>query len=1178
MILKKVISSIIGLLLILNQSVLPSGAWASPEITSSEINIPRSFQLELPPELGTIESILTGSGPTVIHVQEAHGSYEVQRNIAAILRYLKKQYNTDLVLLEGNAFELQPELVRFFPEDMAKTRKIANELAQNGIVSGPELFFLEEPKAKARGIENLDAYNRNGQAFVDVLREREQSQSFLRDMELQIDRLTSPYLNKDLRNFLKRMDSFESGTIPLDQWIEELRGDARKYLHIDLTNPWFQMDWPMLLRISALKKFETQLNVEAFKEERTKFLEMLKSLQPPAASKDLYSSIAHLLLSPLTQNNLPDPETGLLFESMVTALPKDFAYDAYPNVNLFIGHLILQSELKSGRLMEELNRLSDRIAAKLVRDEKQKEIVLLLQEHRLLKKLFKLELTPADYERMMTKLEVAGDRPDFDCHSCFRLRPSILGKRLLNLNKDHRVRGVHFQHLHSLDLLFFKSLEFYRGAQQRDRWMLENIEKQLINGGVERGADHVLASARNVPCAVVITGGFHAGPFQDYFSRKGYNYALITPKMTDVKDTGKYVQSMLKSYQDSRTILPATHRMPELITNGDRLASHHVRMTWLMHQVSHVMTTNQISSARFRMTSWFQSIRSRFSGNAEKRRQIRPAENRNELFRMSPDILRLEIRDSLISLDDLVPGSQIEVRRGDITSLSPIIPKLVDRNPHQLVRMDAFIKQLTNMPDFPFPRDLAGEDILFVGPGPFAEVIIALVENYPNLRSLHIVEPDADNMIKLVQTLRQYETEHPLTPKIVIHQRVMHSFPADAEIDLMDRFAIVMDQNVFHSGVFKEPELIQTRMNCPRLLKEGGVHISQGIFRLTYPATNTNSMQPLAVELLGPTHSEILRLNGVYGKDMAANPIVKADYYRKGNWAPVRRGEMRLSKRWQWGGIIVGGLTLFAVGFYWGASDHEAQPSAVKVQEKPVPQSVVPKMLPKDQPKPLVKAAPKTVPKDWGTEPQAQRVPEAVAPRPIAKTSPATVHEKQAPAADEQETRGPTARGPVSKTLPAAEEGPVPAKPEMSANPSRVPDSESGIVASLTYNELKEKFKAATSSGNPRLVADFIRKYLAEQITNEGNLSGFVPHYTVHRSDVSDPELGAGKHFGQSPRSLQNLLLELAQKEREGWIVVRKDLPRQEMRTNTLSPWWYGLVRQPQFWAQGSLQGKFTNL
>ena len=159
------------------------------------------LQLDLPTDLGTIQNLHSGSGPTLIHIQTAHGNYEAQQKIESILHYLKNQYGVKLVLLEGAASKLRPELLRFFPQRMDLTRRILDGLTKDAIVQGPERFLVEELNAEAYGIENIEAYRTTREAFKTVLTQQEKSKGFIQDMDMQIDRLTGPYLNKDLRAF-----------------------------------------------------------------------------------------------------------------------------------------------------------------------------------------------------------------------------------------------------------------------------------------------------------------------------------------------------------------------------------------------------------------------------------------------------------------------------------------------------------------------------------------------------------------------------------------------------------------------------------------------------------------------------------------------------------------------------------------------------------------------------------------------------------------------------------------------------------------------------------------------------------------------------------------------------------------------------------------------------------------
>ena len=101
--------------------------------------------------------------------------------------------------MEGSAFKLRPEILNFFPEDPKRTMKVADRLARQALVKGPELYLLDRigtaeagdrvPRpAEAYGIEDARIYRENGEAFVRVLTQKQKTEQFLRDMDEGITR------------------------------------------------------------------------------------------------------------------------------------------------------------------------------------------------------------------------------------------------------------------------------------------------------------------------------------------------------------------------------------------------------------------------------------------------------------------------------------------------------------------------------------------------------------------------------------------------------------------------------------------------------------------------------------------------------------------------------------------------------------------------------------------------------------------------------------------------------------------------------------------------------------------------------------------------------------------------------------------------------------------------------
>ncbi|MFH0985733.1 MAG: PAS domain-containing protein [Candidatus Omnitrophota bacterium] len=574
------------------------GAFAAPAMP--EVSLPyqaaidRDLRLAIPHELGKLEQYHAGAGdqPVVFHIQTAHGHYEAQQQVRKILHYLDKQYGVRTVLVEGSAFQLDPKLLNFFPKDAALTQKVNEELTKRALVKGPELYLLDklqegggrkaegakqqdiggriaeggkaktpstilhpfhEPAVQALGIESLEAYRENGLAFVNVLDQKEKTAKFLADMDMQIDRLAGRFLNKDLRDFLRRVEGFEANKVPLDIWLQDLKKEAQKRLEIDLASPAQQLDWPMMVRFFKMQELAAKFDNRKFPEERKNFLNALRRFLPDGEKPEtpstihhpisLYGNIERFLTSEEMSRDLPDPETEQLFEDMVKQLPENFNYDAFPNVRFYIGTLLLQSELKADRLFSETKALSAVISGKLTRNQGEKQLVALLADHRLLQKLFALQLMPEDYEAIVggRKAEGGGSLKPSEIVKRFEnaiLHPSsppqIVGRIRPSADSIRKVRSVQFSHIEELDALFEKAMKFYAGVKERDGAMEQRIEERLRETGASKVA--------------VITGGFHSRPFADYFSSKNHTYALISPKLNSSDDAGHaaYEQNMIR--------------------------------------------------------------------------------------------------------------------------------------------------------------------------------------------------------------------------------------------------------------------------------------------------------------------------------------------------------------------------------------------------------------------------------------------------------------------------------------------------------------------------------------------------------------------------------------------------------------------------------------------------------
>ena len=110
----RIIATLLIVCLAGSQTVYPI-----PETTlPSDLNL-KLPDFSIPQEIGRAEKIAqintaADKMPTVIHIRDAHGSYEAQLNIQKIIEYLTKEYGVQTVFVEGAVGELNPKTFHFW--------------------------------------------------------------------------------------------------------------------------------------------------------------------------------------------------------------------------------------------------------------------------------------------------------------------------------------------------------------------------------------------------------------------------------------------------------------------------------------------------------------------------------------------------------------------------------------------------------------------------------------------------------------------------------------------------------------------------------------------------------------------------------------------------------------------------------------------------------------------------------------------------------------------------------------------------------------------------------------------------------------------------------------------------------------------------------------------------------
>ncbi|MBI4115868.1 MAG: hypothetical protein HY447_04755, partial [Candidatus Omnitrophica bacterium] len=497
-------------------------AWSAPEVPSAfEIkNIPLVERIQIPESLGRIEEKYAPTQtleqidfPTIVHIQDAHASYDGQKKIKELLEYLTGEHGFNLVLLEGGAGELDPKVMRFFT-DNSLNFKIADRLAKEAEVGGAELFLIDStsPSIKAFGVEEEELYWRNLLNFRQVVEKKEVSETFLLQAKAALSSLGSHYFNPALHKFLKEWMLYQDSQAELLRHLNALDKAAKEELDLDLHNVVNQRDWPQLIRLFKVKDIEKEIDLKKAKLEKDSLIDWLKSKD---IEKEFIDGMeAFFAKVDLEATKEPRKFLELFFERVE---PLGFSFKNYPALSPYLASYTLQKEINAPDLFLETEKLTDLILAKLAGREEERKLVSLLKDFLLLKRLFSLELSREEFN------QVQQENGHF--------KPSQYAASLTALQDEKA--ALHFSDLASVDEVFNLALSFYEGTLKRDDAMTSNALRIMQETSESK--------------AVLITGGFHSEGLTAHFKNKGIAFLEVTPKISEVGDTSRYLNVLMAS-------------------------------------------------------------------------------------------------------------------------------------------------------------------------------------------------------------------------------------------------------------------------------------------------------------------------------------------------------------------------------------------------------------------------------------------------------------------------------------------------------------------------------------------------------------------------------------------------------------------------------------------------------
>ncbi|MBL8024708.1 MAG: hypothetical protein JNK54_10605 [Elusimicrobia bacterium] len=434
---------------------------------------------------GTVRESFTAkrpNAPFIIHIQDAHGIFEAQQNIAAMIQGLADIQGVTLVGMEGASGPFTTDRYRHYP-DPHITAGLVESYLKESLLSGPEYAAIVSSKdVTLWGVENPDIYRENIKAFKDSLKTKRLLAHWLERAGQEVERRKDVLFSPPLKDYDRHVTAYHSRQEEIGPYARFLYQQAKR------------------LQINGMKIPQVDLFVEAMTQEGAldfKAVErgrrgLAQALADRVSKTDLESLAQKSLLCRMGRVTLGEFNRSIQEMCFRYQIP----LKNYGPLEDYLRYVSLAERIHPEGLLAELTTLEKTVGDVLAETAEQKDVMATNRSLLLLSKLANQTLPPAEWDAYRIE------------------KTSILAS----------VKSM----LGGIDESILEPAErFCRLATER-------------NGPM---ADHLLAQmkATGRSSAVLVAGGFHSDGLTQMFRSKDVSYVVVTPKITKTPDENNYL-------------------------------------------------------------------------------------------------------------------------------------------------------------------------------------------------------------------------------------------------------------------------------------------------------------------------------------------------------------------------------------------------------------------------------------------------------------------------------------------------------------------------------------------------------------------------------------------------------------------------------------------------------------
>jgi CRP-like cAMP-binding protein len=478
--------------------------------TQIVLSAPPVYSIKVDEGKGSVQQRFKGSEKkTIIHIQDAHTSFEAQQNLARIICDLiptlrsssqtapasAREDRTPFVGIEGALGEYDLKELRDFPLKKQKEIVSAQYVKEGKFIGAEYASVISGDDFTLVGLEDKGLLQKDFQSFYDVSKKMPELEAAIEELEEQLALLKDAYFSDELKEFDRHVSSFENDASSsihffstLYQAIEENGIDVSEYVN--------------LLRFKEVFLIDSRIDRPHLNREISRLAEELNHV-------DEIKDTVVALYARYTSRAIHQKE--VLDYLLGTAEKYSVPIKAYTNAKYAKHYWSAFSSLDMNQVLYEAMRASYAIKYAMATTADSVTIISIGKRLNILKRVLALKAVREDID------EFRRDRRRYS----FSAVASDLAR--FGLERAHAMSA--------LDSVLEQAADFYTYAEARDQVMVENVITAM---------DH-----KNQDVGIVVAGGYHSEGITEILKNKNISFVTIRPHITKVTEDVAYMDRML---------------------------------------------------------------------------------------------------------------------------------------------------------------------------------------------------------------------------------------------------------------------------------------------------------------------------------------------------------------------------------------------------------------------------------------------------------------------------------------------------------------------------------------------------------------------------------------------------------------------------------------------------------